>query len=544
MTNELIVASQVTQVTVYPDRARVTRQGTEEVTTETQKIILDELPTTLLPDSVRVSGRGTARVRIQGVDTQWHYYTETPTTRVRELEQEIQKLEDESRGLNDRKAALAARMKYLDGLASATLEYAKGLSRGRTTISDQAQLVTFLAEQDTAIRTELRGLDMAQRDLNKQLEKLRNELKQVQNARPRQRYRATIEVVVTEPGSFTLELSYVVQNAGWQPLYDLRWSENNGTRKLSLTYLAQITQSSGEDWPGIQLAVSTARPALNQQMPELHPWYINVYTPPVPRQQAKTMMARSAGMVMPAAAPAPAEQAELADALAFGMQSMAPPVVEAEIATAEVETSGVAVTFKISGATDIPNDGAPHKTTIQTFDLEPKVDYLAVPKHTDAVFRRLTVTNTTAAPFLAGPGNLFVGEEFIGTTHLDYAPSGEKMELLFGVEERITVNRELVRREVDKTFLRDNRQLRYGYKIEVQNLLGAAATVEVHDHIPVSRHEQIKVKLEQATPEPAEKSDLNLLEWQVNLPPSGKVVVQYVYLVEHPRSLQVVGLID
>lgn len=541
MSNELIVESQVTQVTVYPDRARVTRQGTDEVTTEIQKIILDELPTTLLPDSVRVSGRGTARVRIQGVDTKWHYYTETPTTRVRELEQEIQRLEDENRGIADRKAGLLARMKYLDGLASATLEFAKGLSRGRTTIADQTQLVTFLAEQDTAIRSEIRGLDITQRDLNKQLEKLRHELKQVQNARPRQRYRATVEVVVTKPGSFTVELSYVVQNAGWQPLYDLRWLENNGGRKLNLTYLAQITQSTGEDWPGVALAVSTARPALNQQLPDLNPWYINVFVPQPP-PQAKRMMARAAGAPMPAAAPAVAD--EMAET-AFAMQNLvAPAMAEAEIATAEVETSGVAVTFKIGGATDIPSDGAPHKTTIQTFELDPKVDYLSIPKHTDAVFRRLTVTNTTAAPFLAGPGNLFVGEEFIGTTHLEYAPSGEKMELLFGVEERITVSRELIKRDVDKTFLRDNRQLRYGYKIEVQNLLNAAATVEIHDHIPVSRHEQIKVKLEQVAPEPAERSDLNLLEWQLTIQPSAKSVVQYNYLVEHPRSLSVVGLLD
>lgn len=536
MTNELIIPSQVTQVTVYPDRARVTRQGTGEVTTETQKIILDELPTTLLPDSVRVTGRGTARVRIQGVDTKWHYYTETPTTRVYELEQEIQRLEDENRGLADRKAGLMARMKYLDGLASATLEFAKGLSRGRTTIEDQTDLVAFLAGQDTAIRTELRELDVAQRALNKQLEKSRNELKQMQSARPRQRYRATIEVVVSEPGSFTVELSYVVQNVGWQPLYDLRWQENNGG-KLSLTYLAQISQNSGEDWPAIQLAVSTARPALNQRLPELHPWYINVFVP-MPPPQAK-MMSRAAApapAAMMQAGSAPREEA--ADMVAFSA------VAEAEIATATVESSGVAVTFKIGGSTDIPSDGAPHKTTIQQFELDPKVDYISIPRHTDAVFRRLTVSNKTTAPFLAGPGNLFVGEEFIGATQVEYAPVGEKMELLFGVEERITINRELVKREVDKTFLRDNRQLRYGYKIEVQNLLAAAANVELHDHIPVSRHEQIKVKLEQAIPEPAEKSDLNLLEWHLALPASAKATVQYSYLVEHPRSLQVVGLID
>lgn len=535
MSNELIVDSQVTQVTVYPDRARVTRQGTGEVTTETQKIILDELPTTLLPDSVRVSGRGTAQVRIQGVDVKWHYYSETPSTRVRELEQEIERLEDESRGLHDRRAGLLARMKYLEGLASATDEFARGLSRGRTTIADQTQLVTFLAEQDLAARTDLQAADIALRELTKNLTRLRNELKQVQNARPRQRYRATIEVVVSEPGSFTVELSYVVQNAGWQPLYDLRWQENaNG---LSLTYLAQISQSSGEDWPAVSLAVSTARPALNQQMPELHPWYINVFAP-TPRPQAK-MASRA---MMPAAAPAPAAlestEAPLAYAAAEIMEK------EAEIATAEVESSGVAVTFKIGGTTDIPSDGAPHKTTIQTFALNPKLDYLAVPKHTDAVFRRLTVSNNTSAPLLAGPGNLFVGEEFIGTTRLDYAPIGEEIELLFGIEERITVSRELVKRETDKTFLRDNRQLRYGYKIEVQNLLAAAATIEIHDHIPVSRHEQIKVRLEQATPEPTEKSDLNLLEWHLTLPPSAKATVQYAYLVEHPRSLQVIGLID
>ncbi len=72
-------------------------------------------------------------------------------------------------------------------------------------------------------------------------------------------------------------------------------------------------------------------------------------------------------------------------------------VAEAEIATATVESSGVAVTFRIGGSTDIPSDGAPHKTTIQQFELDPKVDYIGIPRHTDAVFRRLTVINKTTA---------------------------------------------------------------------------------------------------------------------------------------------------
>jgi len=97
---------------------------------------------------------------------------------------------------------------------------------------------------------------------------------------------------------------------------------------------------------------------------------------------------------------------------------------------------------------------------------------------------------------------------------------------------------------VDKKLLRDQRELRYGYTIEVKNLLPTDATVVVKDHIPVSRHEQIKVKLDTIRPQPAKQTELNLLDWQLALPGGGKQTIQYEYVVDHPRSLQVVGLLD
>jgi uncharacterized protein (TIGR02231 family) len=241
-----------------------------------------------------------------------------------------------------------------------------------------------------------------------------------------------------------------------------------------------------------------------------------------------------------AAAPAAAKMDTFAQAAAE------PPMPEmvAEEAVAEVQDSGTSITFAVPGQTNIPSDGSPHKTTINRFRLEARLDYLTVPRHTDAVFRRVTATNSGAAPLLAGPAGLFAGDDYIGSTHLQYAPTGQEIELLFGVEERITVKRELARREVDKALLRDRRQLRYGYKIELQNLLSREAGVEVHDQIPVARHEQIKVRLEQVGPEPAERSELNLMEWRLRLAPGGKQIIQYEYLVEHPRAVEIVGLVD
>jgi uncharacterized protein (TIGR02231 family) len=380
---------------------------------------------------------------------------------------------------------LAEQAKYLNGLRAATTEFAKGLSRGRTTIEDQTRLLQFLQVQDEELRTAVRQSDIEKREIDKQLNKLQRELKQLLSARPRQRYQAQVEVEVVNAGSFRPELSYVVRNAGWRPLYDVRLVEAAEGYSLNVTYLAQITQNTGQEWQGVKLTVSTARPALNQRLPELHPWFLDVYRPPVPRPQ----MMRAGAVRM--AAPAAAKEAEEAMAtMAFDDAVVPEPqMLDAEVQVAEVQSWGTAVSFNIPGQTDIPSDGSPHKTTINQFRLDPKLDYLAVPKHTDAVFRRVTVSNTSPSPLLDGPVNLFVGDEFIGKNQIEYTPTNGEIELLLGVEEGITIERTLEKRDVDKRLLRDNRQLRYGYKIELKNLLATEAKVEVHDQIPVARHE-------------------------------------------------------
>jgi uncharacterized protein (TIGR02231 family) len=526
---EVKVESRITAVTVYPDRARISCNGESALETGIQQLIFDDLPLVLEPDSVRAGGAGTSQVRLLGVDVRRHHYEETPAEQVRQLEQEIEALTDELRILEDDKAGWLAQAKYLDGLRQATAEFARGLSRGKSTIEDQQQLTQFLQEQDSAMRAAVRQLEAGQRELKRRLDKLQRELKEASSARPRQRYQARIEVEVLAAGSFRPELTYLVHHAGWQPLYDVRLTDAGD---VAVGYLAQITQNTGQNWSGVDLAVSTARPALNQRLPELKPWFVDEYRPPQPLGKTAVMRSAAAASFADAEAPVPVP------AMA------APQMVEAEVAVATMQDSGsgTAVSFAVSGKSDVPSDGSPHKTTLNQFTLSPEMDYLAIPKHTDAVYRRAKLTNSGPSPLMAGPANLFVGDEFIGSNKIEYTPANGEIELLLGVEERITVEREMVRRETDKRLLRDNRQLRYGYEIKIKNLLQSAAKIEVQDHIPVSRHEQIKIKLEKIQPEPAEKSDLNILEWRLSLAAGAEQTVGYEYTVEHPRSLHVAGL--
>lgn len=537
---EVKVEGRITAVTVYPDRARISCNGEIALETGIQQLIFDDLPLVLEPDSMRAGGAGNARVRLLGVDVRHRHYEETPAEQVRQLEQEIEALTDELRILEDDKAGWLAQAKYLDGLRQATAEFARGLSRGKSTIEDQQQLTQFLQEQDGAMRAAVRQLEASQRALKRRLDKLQRDLKEASSARPRQRYQARIEVEVLAAGSFRPELTYLVRNAGWQPLYDVRLTAGGG---VAVGYLAQITQNTGQDWSGVDLVVSTARPALNQRLPELKPWFVDEVRPP--QLLGKTAVMRSA-----AASFADAEAPVPAPAMA------APQAMEAEVAVAVVQDSdsGKAVSFAVSGKSDISSDGSPHKTTLNQFTLPLEMDYLAIPKHTDAVYRRAKLTNSSPSPLMPGPANLFVGDEFIGSSKIEYTPTNGEIELLLGVEERITVEREMVKRETDKRLLRDNRQLRYGYEIKIKNLLQSAVKIELQDHIPVSRHEQIKIKLEKVQPEPAEKSDLNILEWHLSLAAGAgaagagaagaEQTVGYEYVVEHPRSLHVAGLLD
>ncbi len=524
----------IVAVSVYPDRARVTRIGTVTLEPGNHRLEVSELPLKLDAASVRASARGTARARLFGVDVRRDFYVETPAERVRELEKQTESLEDEKRGLNAQTELLQQEHATLGNLSGQTEIYARGLAYGKIDVGAQMALLDGLRARTEELNAALLDLAVRRRDLERRLKKLQNELGQLRGAKGRERYTAVVEVEVTQAGDLTIELTYVVSGAGWQPLYDMRLKATDpSTDMLEVGYLAQVTQRTGEDWSDVALTLSTARPALAETLPELDPWYIRPFVAPKPQERAR----RLAKMAAPAAAPAMEDAIALTAVLEPEMEE-----ADVEVVMATVETSGTAVTYQVPGTTTIPADGAPHKVTVARFELAPKLDYVAAPKLVEATYRRAKLANESAYTLLPGSANLFDGDEFIGTTELELTAPGGELELYLGTDDRVRVQRELKRREVDKKLLGDRRRLRYGYEITLENLLPTEAKITLQDQIPVPRHENIKVKLEFVEPKPAEQTELNLLEWALTLEPAAKQVVRFDFTVEHPREMRLLGL--
>ncbi len=525
----------ISAVTVYADRALVTRRGKVKLGQGEQELWLEDLPSTLLPESVRSSGRGTARMRILGVDVVPTFHVEAPQETVAELQREIEEREDEDALLAHKEEALEARHEFLTKLSQAAAgSLARGIALGKAQVSAGAEVMSFVDDNLGTTGHEMQEIKQQRRELAKELEKLRKELEQLQASRPLERKRVLVSVEAMEQGELELEVSYLVKGAHWQPLYDLRVLE--GEEQVEITYLATVGQQSGEDWENVALTLSTARPALSSVMPELEPWFIKERKPLRPlRPAAKDMRGLTAAAEpMMAQAVAPADVME---------ERLREPVFEAEAIEAEVREQGVALSFKVPRRADIPGDGSEHKTTVTTIKLAPRLDYVTAPKLVEQAYRRATIGNDSQHILLPGQVNVFHGTEFVGRTDFDDAiPPGQEFEVHLGVDDRISVTRELAESRVDKKFLGNNRRLLYGYKIEVENLKSNAQKITVRDQLPVSQHEAIKVQAGRIEPQPKERTDLGLIEWELSLEPKEKRELRLDFSVEHPRDMEVLGL--
>ena len=516
--------STLTSSTVFKDRARLTRVQRVKLDAGAHKVDFSDLPLSLLAASLRASGKGTAKAKLLGVTSRQEHFVETPAEAARELENQILKIEDSDAELTAKIGVLEKERVSLDALAAQSEMWARGIALRNRNPKEQGDVFDFISERQNKINDQRLKIERERRELAKELDRLRRELKGAQSARPKQRYVATVEVEVSQAGDLDVELTYMVTGAGWSPLYDLRLRDSI----LEVTYLAQVTQNTGEDWNGVALTLSTAQPSLSLTIPEMDAWYIAQRYPVHPAAQPL----RAKGAPMLAAAPAPAPMPEAAR---DEFQAM-------EVESASVSESGANLSYSLSSRADVPGNNDPRKVVIASFNLKPNFDYVTAPKIEPVCFRRAKVKNESAYSMLKGSAQLFEGDDYLGATMLEFVAPNQEFELALGADERLRVERELTLRYVDKNFMGDKRQIRYGYKIEVENLRDKPQTIFVRDHIPVPRDEPIKVKLEAHEPKASEQSDLNQLEWKITLNANSKQVIKYEFSVEHPRTMDVTGL--
>jgi hypothetical protein len=70
------------------------------------------------------------------------------------------------------------------------------------------------------------------------------------------------------------------------------------------------------------------------------------------------------------------------------------------------------------------------------------------------------------------------------------------------------------------------------------------SNVEIRDHFPVSRHEEIQVKVDETKPAPSDQSEMHIFKWHIELEPQSEKIVICGFTVKYPHSMRITGLQD
>ena len=535
MTEQASTDTPITGVTVFTDGARVTRSGTTAVQAGVHPVLVASLPESADQSSVRVAARGQG-LALLNVEVRRRVGTEPRRVSLAQLRADVERCRDVVKELDDADEAERAGLGFLTHLSeAAATALARAVSNGRAGYDELAGMAGHLSASTSTALGRRREIAARKRVAQRELEAAVARLAGAE--RPGEPVVFTEVSVVLEAAAATkaeIEVTYHVSGASWQPLYDLVL---DGER-LKVSYLAEITQQTGEDWPEVTLVLSTTRQGLRQTLPELQPWYIGRPEPPVYRGMARAMSAP--GAPAPSAG-APDEMRGAGPVAAPAAFAAALPEAKVRAAAPGQSESGAGLVYTVARPLAVPGDGGPHKTLVAQFDANAKLDYLTVPVLAAEAYLRATVANGQLL-LLPGQARIFHGPQFVGETHLESVAPGEEFEVQLGVDDQIKVERKLRRRTTSKAVLGSTRTIDIAYEITVENHRDRKATVSVHDHLPVSTDGDIKVKPREASPAPDSTDDLGELTWTLALPPGESSAIRHRFTVEHPAQATISGL--
>src|SRR5258707_12519164 len=278
---DVAASSAVDAVTVYPDGASVTRVISLDLPAGENSAVLKDFPLTLDPSSLRVEGEAGAKLTIGAIDARPP--RAAPPVNLPELDKRIEALKDERVNLQGAIAAATARRKFARRFADTSPAGIGDKGEARP-IAEWRAAFAAVSEEVATADAAIRDAERKQREIDREIARLESD----RTIKPPSKLEVRIDLAAAAATKATLRVTYAVRAARWTPLYDARLDTGAKDRKpaLELVRRAEITQTTGEDWPNIALSVSTVRSARGGKAPELNSLIVQYPPPPRPAAPA------------------------------------------------------------------------------------------------------------------------------------------------------------------------------------------------------------------------------------------------------------------
>ncbi len=569
----LEVPGRIDSVIVYRGQALVTRIIETDLSEGTAEIIVPDLPEGIVSESLFAQSGLDARV----ISVRYREKSIKEDTReeVKELEAQIEDIQKRIYVTDRNRQHSGQCWNRYNKLWELTLQgEQQDLNRALLQPDGLSGVTEYLEKKSVFWHKENVDLEQQKSQLEKELGLLNKRLEELKAGRSKKERQAII--YIDSPGKIhgQISLSYLVNNASWLPQYNLRAMP--GEEKMLIEYNAVIHQSSGEDWDGVQVSLSTAQPTTEAGAPVLDAMKVglmpgaiskgpsgipvdalNVQSSPISDSskwrdltedfEQLQRQRREAGIRGKAA------QSELQQ-LATGNQMIELKADKKSLrmirqqAETFARNEGVSVAYNLSGKLTMPSRSDQQLVTITSFEADADFIFVATPLLTDYVYLQADSVNNSDSLLLAGPANMYRDGQFAGKGRLDMVPVGKKFTVGFGVESRIQVVRELEDKEIDSWL--GNWVENYKYRIAINNYSDRKINLRLMDRMPYTEDEGLGISDFKTNSTLSGNSEYlrsakakGILRWDLTLEPDTfddtATVVTYEYTIKYDNDMHI-----
>lgn len=513
------VESKIERVTVFLNKAQVMRKIKTRIESGKTNLVLSGLTSQLDQQSIQVAGKGS--FIIVGISHNQNYIDEfNQPSGLKKLRdsldiytQQIMFEQNQKEILNKEEQMLLNNQKV-------------GGTQQNLTVSELKAMADFFRSRLTEIGIAKVKSDEKIKRFNDRISRLTKQINEQSGLLARNTSEIVITLSADAPASAELEVNYVVNSAGWYPVYDLR--ATNTKNPIQLNYKANVFQNTGEEWSNVKLTLSTANPALGGLKPELYPWYLDFFQPVV-----RYNMQRDKRAAMRSEAPAAAREEAIE----------ATQDVDAETTANFVSTvqTSVNTEFSIALPYTVTSSAKPTLVDISNYEVKADYQYAVAPKLDADAFLIARATGWEEFSLLPGEASVFFEGTFVGNTYIDPNNIKDTLTISLGRDQRVVVKREKLKDFSSRKTIGTNQRDSYAFEISVRNTKNEPIKIRVEDQLPVSQNSQIEV-----TPSDTGNAVYNTttgkLVWELTLQASETKKVQYKFEVRYPKDKQVQGL--
>ncbi len=519
--NEKPMDSKITNVTVFLNKAQVTREVKTRLEAGKTNLVITSLTSQLDPQSIQVSGKGS--FVILGISHQQNYLNEFNMPKglkmlkdsVESLQKQLMLEQSQKEILNKEEQMLLSNQKIGGTTQNLTVAELKAMADFyRSRLGD---IVSSRMRQDDKIKK-----------INERMVKLNNQI----NTQNEMYARNTSEIVVSVSAEVAtavdLDVNYVVANAGWYPIYDLR--AVNTKSPVQLSYKANVFQSTGEEWKNVKLKLSTANPTQSGLKPELSSWFLDFYQP-----IAYSLQGKASGVVIRSAKMYDKEEAKMS------MDAMPAPAAESVADYVSTIQTTLNTEFDISLPYSVMSASKPTVVDIRNYEMKSDYTYSVAPKLDNDAFLLARATGWEEFSLLPGEANIFFEGTFVGKSFIDPNNIKDTLSVSLGRDKRIVVKREKLKDLTSRNFIGSTKKENYTYEISVRNTKAENIKIMVEDQIPVSQNSQIEVSVQEMGGAKFNKNTGKLV-WELELKPNETRKLLYKFDIKYPKDRQINGL--